>query len=82
MRIWITKDAASKGIIEAEAEPSRFGGVIVLDSYGHRSYLGKNAYATDPEVARQMALEVIRKKRESIQRQLAKLDRIEGELKG
>jgi hypothetical protein len=81
MKVWVTKYVLSKGILEFEAD--RKNDYVVVDTgQGFSAYfsVGKNCHL-DYESARVRALEMIDKKRASIEKQMIKLAKLRDELK-
>lgn len=78
MKIWITKYALTRGIIEREVE-DRGDGIVKDDSSYITSYYHKKDYCLDYESAIAKAEEMRKKKIESLKKQIEKLEKMKFE---
>lgn len=74
MKLWITKLAMTKGILEVDREPDADGLIEMRFRPGWTSWLGPKWYSNSLAHAEAMVCEMVRKKRASLQKQLRNLE--------
>jgi len=79
MRVYITRDALTRGVRMAEGSLSRFGGMFdpadKADAYPARRFT-KDEWATTREEAEKQVARKFRRERDRLKRQLAALDAV------
>lgn len=77
MKVWITRYALSKGVIEVDAERTTHceGGIRYTENGVMRTQWGKN-WHTSKAAATDRVRDMIRNKRKSLAKQVAKLDEL------
>lgn len=80
MKVWITKYALTKGIIEAEDAEVYSDAEIKVTSFGHYAYFCRDEWHLSLESAQSKVRKMIAAKRKSYAKKLAKLDKLEKEL--
>lgn len=78
-KVYITKYLLSKGILVETFDHPSDSGYIFTEENPYNCYTKREAYAT-LAAAKRRGLEMIATKRKSIQKQLAKLDKLEAEM--
>lgn len=76
MKVWITKYALTKGIIEVEVDSTSSGSIIVKTGDLKGSWFYHTHYCTSKQEAIVKANEMRRKKIDSLKKQIDKLEKM------
>lgn len=78
MKVYVTKYALTKGILEREGELTGIPDLIKVkqDGFINHDYFHKGQWFTDPEEARKKAYEMLANKIKSVKKSLSKLEKM------
>lgn len=80
MIVYVTRYALTQGIITMDVKPPNEDGLVTYrPEGGFTDYFHAKEWSPDEQSAKNVALEMVKRKRVSIKKQLAKLDRLEEE---